>query len=85
MAQPEVLQCPLCHGHSQVSLSELREFAKSGALQQSIEKLLAAYATAPEVDQPVSPAKEVAPHRDFQKEVHSWNPQLAIWRRSPKE
>jgi hypothetical protein len=23
--------------------------------------------------------------RDFQKEAHSWNPQLPIWRRSPKE
>jgi len=22
---------------------------------------------------------------DFQKEVHIWNPALAIWRRSPKE
>jgi hypothetical protein len=22
---------------------------------------------------------------DFQKQVHSWNPQLPIWRRSPKE
>jgi hypothetical protein len=22
---------------------------------------------------------------DFQKEVHSWNPQMPMWRRSPKE
>jgi len=22
---------------------------------------------------------------DFQKEVHTWNPALPIWRRSPKE
>jgi hypothetical protein len=22
---------------------------------------------------------------DFQKEVHTWNPQMPIWRRSPKE
>ena len=36
MAKPEVLPCPLCHGHSQVSVSELREFANSGVLQQSI-------------------------------------------------
>lgn len=84
MAQPEVLQCPLCQGHSQVSLSELREFAASGALQQSIEKLLAAHATTPEAVQ-VLPGKDVSAHCDFQKEVHSWNPQLPIWRRSPKE
>ena len=23
--------------------------------------------------------------RNFQKDVHQWNPQLPIWRRSPKE
>jgi hypothetical protein len=23
--------------------------------------------------------------RDFQKEVHSWNPCVPMWRRSPKE
>jgi hypothetical protein len=85
MAQTEVLQCPLCQGHSKVSLSELREFANSGLLQQSIEKFLAAHATTSEVVQPAVSAKDVATHRDFQKEVRSWNPQLAIGRRSPKE
>jgi hypothetical protein len=85
MAKQEVLQCPLCHGHSQVSLSELREFTKSGAFQRTVEKLLAAAASTSEVLQPASATKDVPSHRDFQKEVHSWNPQLPIWRRSPKE
>jgi len=85
MANSETLQCPLCHGHSQVSLSELLEFAKSGAFQQTVEKLLAASASTAEVLQPASGTQELSSHRDFQKEVHSWNPQLPIWRRSPKE
>jgi hypothetical protein len=85
MAQPEVLQCPLCHGHAQVSVSELREFANGDWLQQSMQKVLAAHASTPDVVQPLPPAKDEAGYRDFQKEVHSWNPQLAIWRRSPKE
>lgn len=84
MANPEILQCPLCHGQSQVSLSELREFAKSGAFQRTVEKLLAASAVIPAA-QPTSARTEATGHRDFQTEVHSWNPQLSIWRRSPKE
>jgi hypothetical protein len=37
--------------------------------------------------EPVEPATVAAgcTPRDFQREVHSWNPQLAMWRRSPKE
>ena len=85
MAKEEVLQGPLCHGHAQVSLSELRDFARSGAFQQTVEKLLAASASTSKILQPVSPTLNESGPRDFQKEVHSWNPQLPIWRRSPKE
>jgi len=26
-----------------------------------------------------------SPKRDFQKDVHHWNPQVPMWTRSPKE
>src|SRR5437868_9364204 len=65
MARQEVLQCPLCHGHSQVSLSELREFAKSGAFQQTVEQLLAASTS--ELLRPAPATKDVPSPRDFQK------------------
>ncbi|HZQ68143.1 MAG TPA: hypothetical protein VFA68_06460 [Terriglobales bacterium] len=82
MTKEETLQCPLCHGRSHVTLSDLREFANGAALQQSVEKLAA---SASEVLQPASVTTDNNGRRDFQKEVHSWNPELPIWRRSPKE
>jgi uncharacterized protein YfbU (UPF0304 family) len=30
-------------------------------------------------------AAAVRERRDFQKDVHNWNPQVPMWNRSPKE
>ena len=84
MANHEFLQCPLCHGQSQVSHLALRQLLESGALQQQLEKALAEFESQTGQFQPASVTSNTT-CRDFQKEVHSWNPQLPIWQRSPKE
>jgi hypothetical protein len=84
MANHEVLHCPLCHGRFQVSLSELRELATSGAPQQWLERTIAELESRAGQLHPASVTSNTT-GRDFQKEVHSWNPQLPIWQRSPKE
>jgi hypothetical protein len=82
MANDDFLTCPLCQGHSHVSRAELIGLLTDRNLREKIETYLA------ELVQPGEPAGVGAtqsPSRDFQKDVHSWNPQLPIWRRSPKE
>ena len=78
----DILTCPLCQGHAHVSRSELIGLLTDRNLREKIEQYLAEIT-------PLGEAAGVGVHQpqshDFQKDVHSWNPQLAIWRRSPKE
>ena len=82
MAKNEMLTCPLCQGHSQVSRSELIDLLTDRSLGKKIEHYLSELVHAGEAAEVGAQQSQV---RDFQKEVHSWNPQLPIWRRSPKE
>ncbi|MBZ5706162.1 MAG: hypothetical protein LAN63_12475 [Acidobacteriia bacterium] len=83
MASDDMLKCPLCQGHAQISRADLIGALTDRNLREKIEKYLA------EITSPEDTLAEVGINgsgaRDFQKEVHSWNPQLPIWRRSPKE
>jgi hypothetical protein len=83
MAMEDMLNCPLCQGHARVSRSELIGMLTDRNLREKIEKYLAELTSAQEKLAEVGVNGSGA--RDFQKEVHSWNPQLPIWRRSPKE
>jgi len=73
------VECPLCDGRGHILRSEIVERLTTpeqrARFEARIEKLLAESGLA-EV-QPVA--------HSFEKEVHQWNPQLPIWRRSPKE
>jgi hypothetical protein len=81
MSNDDVLQCPLCHGHSHVTRADLIELLTDRNLRQKIELYLAELLLA----EPI-PAGAIRPEpRDFQQDAHTWNPQLPIWRRSPKE
>jgi len=75
-------QCPLCEGHGEGRRARLLECVRNQTIVNSLEDYLSDPADSPELQ--VVGANSRAP-RDFQKDVHSWNPQLSIWRRSPKE
>jgi hypothetical protein len=79
----DLLKCPLCQGHGELLRSIVIEQLTNGELKLRINACLA------EIVQPAPPAELAAVpasgSRDFQKDVHSWNPQLPMWRRSPKE
>jgi hypothetical protein len=81
MANDEVLQCPLCQGHSQVNRAELIGLLTDRNLRAKIERYLAELQSG----EPVPVGANRGESRDFEKDVHTWNPQLPIWRRSPKE
>ena len=82
----DVLRCPLCQGEGELRRTELIECLTDQDLKAAIERYVA------KVRRLVKNQKESAPvggnghgARDFQKEVHGWNPNQPIWRRSPKE
>ena len=77
------LKCPLCEGHGEVRHSQLIEFLSDPELKSKIDAYLAVVAPPDQVPELVCATPGEA--RNFQKDVHSWNPQLPMWRRSPKE
>lgn len=78
----DVVKCPLCQGHGEVRRAELAERLKSRDWKAAVDRYPANAAPA---------AKPTPSHvnshegPDFQKEVHQWNRELPIFRRSPKE
>ena len=82
----DLLKCPLCEGHGEVRRSHLLECVQNRTLENSLE------GSPTRADDPTEDRSEMEEvgagnrgQRDFQKDVHSWNPQLSMWRRSPKE
>lgn len=81
MEKHETLNCPVCQGRGNVWPSSLTAALANNELRQKIEKYAAELLGAQ--NEPTAVGANGS--RDFQTEVHSWNPQLPIWRRSPKE
>ena len=82
----KLLVCPLCHGDGEVSTSELSDLFTGDGLRTRISRCLtAADSTLNEEGELVAAGPRENVSCDFQRDVHSWNPQLPIWRRSPKE
>ncbi len=82
MANDDLLKCPLCQGHSQVSRTELIGLLTDQNLREKIEKYLAELL---QTEEPAGVGAKRLESTDFEKDVHTWNPQMPIWRRSPKE
>jgi hypothetical protein len=79
----DVLKCPLCEGHGEVRRSQLIDFFSDPELKSKIDAYLASII--PAVEETAELVGVDRESRDFQKDVHSWNPRLPMWRRSPKE
>lgn len=78
------MKCPVCDGQGEVWRYQLIQFFTDPELKKKIEAYLGSAHPAQEETAEVAHAS-VGESRDFQKDVHSWNPQLPMWRRSPKE
>ena len=83
----DVLKCPLCHGHGQISRSELVE--KLSDPQEISDYVADLRRVAPESSERRRTPELVKPggrrKSDFEREVHSWNPASDLWTRSNKE
>ena len=78
------LKCPVCDGEGEVWRYQLIQFFSDPELKAKIDSYLGSANPAEQDTAEVSIAPNAEP-RNFQKDVHSWNPQLPMWRRSPKE
>ena len=78
------MKCPVCDGQGEVWRYQLIQYFTDPELRAKIDSYLGK--TNPEEEDTAEVAQAPASQsRDFQKDVHSWNPQLPMWRRSPKE
>ena len=73
------IRCPLCEGHGELSSEKLAEKLTTPELRKQFDARIT------EILQTVEVAGAGARVWDFEKEVHSWNPALPMWNRSPKE
>jgi len=73
------LKCPLCEGRGEVLRSEIVDRFANPELRKRLDARIAEILEA-------SAMAGVGPKvRNFEKEVHTWNPTLPMWQRSPKE
>ncbi len=79
MTEVSKVKCPLCEGRGELLRSEIAERFSNPELRKRLDARIA------EILEDSTAALAGPKARDFQKEVHSWNPTLPMWRRSPKE
>lgn len=83
MVNDDVVKCPLCGGFSHIEKPELLAALKNTRVREQVKKYIRELLQSPVDD--LSPAGAAEAGRDFQKDVHNWNPCVPMWQRSPKE
>jgi hypothetical protein len=84
MINDDIVKCPLCHSFAHIETPELLAALKDPRIRSQVEEYVAQLLNAP-LEELVNSAPGKAEQRDFQKDVHTWNPFVPMWRRSPKE
>ena len=83
MLNDDVVKCPLCGGFTHIEQRDLRVALQNPLLREQVEKYIAELLKSPVEE--LSSVGATQAGRDFQKDVHKWNPCVPMWRRSPKE
>lgn len=78
MEDKDLLRCPLLQGLDAMHRAELLGLINDSNLREKLEACLRQGS-----GQSTQPSASV--ERNFEKEVHSWNPQKLVFSRSPKE
>ncbi len=80
----DLLKCPLCEGQGEVRRADLIERLTDSELKNGLDARLASIIQSQEETE-LTAVADAASARNFHKDVHSWNPEVPMWRRSPKE
>jgi hypothetical protein len=84
MINDDLVKCPLCGGFTHVGKPELVAALKDPKIRQQIEDF--ATELLPRGTSELVGAAAGKPEcKDFNQNVHNWNPNVPVWRRSPKE
>jgi len=84
MVNDNLVKCPLCGGFTHVDKPELLAALNDPKIRQQIENYVAELLRSPAGELAVV-ATGQPQGQDFKKDVHNWNPNIPVWRRSPKE
>lgn len=77
--QTDRVKCPLCEAQGEVLRSEMVERFTNPELRKRLDARIVEILGGSEM-------AGVRPKaRNFEREVHTWNPTLPMWQRSPKE
>jgi len=84
MLPDNLVKCPLCGAFTHIDKAELLAVLRDSKIRQQLENYVAELLRLPVGELAVVAAGQ-REGRDFNKDVHSWNPNVPICRRSPKE
>jgi hypothetical protein len=84
MVNDDLVKCPLCGGFTHIDKPELLAALHDPQIRQQIENNIAELLRSP-LREVVGATAGGSQGRDFNKDVHKWNPNVPVWRRSPKE
>jgi hypothetical protein len=83
MINDDLVKCPLCGGFTHVGNPELLAALQNPKIREKVGDYVRELLQSRPGEFAVAAA--ASQKRDFNKEVHSWNPHMPVWRRSPKE
>jgi len=78
MKDEDLLKCPLLQGLDAMHRAELLGLLNDSSVREKLEACLTEHGEKPN-------AACAAEARNFEKDVHSWNPKKLVFSRSPKE
>ncbi len=84
MRDNDLVTCPLCRGLAQLQRTALLIALDDKGLVDRLKRSLDTLAPAARPESAGTASGSVKP-RDFAQDVHTWNPGLPMWTRSPKE
>lgn len=85
MVNDDLVKCPLCGGFTHVGKPELVSALKDPKIRQQVESFVAELLRSGSGELAEVAAAGKPQSQDFNKDVHKWNPNMPVWRRSPKE
>lgn len=84
MVNDDLVKCPLCGGFTHVEKPELVAALNNPKIRKQVETYAAELLQSGDSELATVGAGQ-AQSRDFNNDVHRWNPNVPVWRRSPKE
>jgi hypothetical protein len=83
MVNDDLVKCPLCGGFTHVQNHELLTALRDARIRQQVENFAAELLHGQGELAGVTADKPQG--KNFQNDVHTWNPNVPVWKRSQKE